>query len=129
MSTPSRISQVREHAEHGAQPEQPLLGPDGRVRIGPLRPADRSEKHGVAVLAAVHGTVGEGITDSVYRRTADQLAAEFEAVTMARCDPLENGLPCGGDLGSDAVPLEHGDHGFHARVSSKVAMASDCCCR
>ena len=44
-------AQVREQAEAAAQGEQRLLRADRRVRVVPLRPADRAQQHGVGRAA------------------------------------------------------------------------------
>ena len=121
--------QVRKHAEDRAQAEQSLFGPHCCVGIRPFWPANGAEQHRIAVLAARYRAGGEGVTDGVYRGAADELITEFEAVPVHLGNSLEHCTPGRRYLGADAVPCEHRYHGFHGRVSSNVAVASDCCNR
>ena len=53
--------QVRKNAERRSYLQQSLFGPDRRLRVGPLRPTDRPQKHRIGLSGGLECFVGQRI--------------------------------------------------------------------
>jgi len=110
-------AQVGEQVEVLAQLEQALLRADRRGGVGPLRPADRAEQHGVGALAGGQRVVGERVPYGVDGAAAHHAFVVGEGVPVALGDAVEHAPRLRDDLRADPVAGESHDRCLHGVYS------------
>jgi hypothetical protein len=111
-------TQVGVDAQCGAQRQQTLFGTYRCVRIGPLRPADRAEHHGIGLLARGQRGRWQRGAGGVDGGATDQLFVEAEDVLVAAGDGFQDSHCRSSDFGADAIAGQSDDVGFHAAFSN-----------
>ena len=101
--------QVRVQAQAAAQREEGLLRAHGGVRVVPLRPADRTQEHGIGGTAGldVLGPAGDAVR--IDAGAAHDEAVPLEAEAEAAAGGLEDAHRALDDLGADAVARDQRD--------------------
>jgi len=108
-------SKVGEHAEHGANGEQALLGPDSRRRIVPPGAANRAEQHGVGSRAGRDRFFRQRAARGVDGGTTDQCFREVECHVEASRRRVEDRAGGGYDFRADPVAGKQDDGGMSRR--------------
>jgi len=101
-----RGTQIGEQAELLAQAQQPGLGPDVIGHAVPLRPADRTEDHGIGGTSHGHGRIGNALLARIIGRTTDQALLGRKMRDALRVEPVDQPLHLRHHFGADAVAGE-----------------------
>ena len=117
-------AQIRVHAHRGPHIQQALLGTHESVGTAPPWSANRAEQNGIGVNAKLARGGWERSALRVNCGPPDQASLKLEAMAMATANGFKDPNSLGRDLGSNAIPGQDADQGFHGRVFSKRVMAS-----